>query len=261
MRPSPILCTRSPTPATVLVTTRHAAPATCTPRNKQTRFFERNKGKRKTKQNYPGFEFKPHQVNDSSQSNQGTDHLPPSAVALGLFLLALASSLFCASLLTASSAQQRSWHAVVPLGEVVTANVAKAKNVVETENVMEVVPSVGGDEVHVVSGDEGHAFSRGEANDSTGDGASNNENSWVYCFKASTITLGCIKEMTDKGYLVYGKARAPQAETVPEPNDDEAIVFEEFFIAGLRMPLHLVLADILLKFQAQFHQLMLNAVA
>jgi hypothetical protein len=29
----------------------------------------------KTKQNYPEFEFKPRQVNDSSQSNQGTDHL------------------------------------------------------------------------------------------------------------------------------------------------------------------------------------------
>jgi hypothetical protein len=31
--------------------------------------------KEKQKQNYPGFEFKPRQVNDSSQSNQGTDHL------------------------------------------------------------------------------------------------------------------------------------------------------------------------------------------
>jgi hypothetical protein len=31
--------------------------------------------KRKTKQNYPGFEFKPRQVNDSSQSSQGTAHL------------------------------------------------------------------------------------------------------------------------------------------------------------------------------------------
>jgi hypothetical protein len=29
----------------------------------------------KEKQNYHGFEFKSHQVNDSSQSNQGTDHL------------------------------------------------------------------------------------------------------------------------------------------------------------------------------------------
>jgi hypothetical protein len=34
-----------------------------------------NKDKRKTKWNCPGFEFRPRQVNDSSQSNQGTDHL------------------------------------------------------------------------------------------------------------------------------------------------------------------------------------------
>jgi hypothetical protein len=36
MRPSPVLYTRSPTPATILVITRHPAPATCTPRDKQT---------------------------------------------------------------------------------------------------------------------------------------------------------------------------------------------------------------------------------
>jgi hypothetical protein len=59
----------------VIIVAHHATPATSTPRDKQTRFSERNKGKRKTKQNYPVFEFKPHQVNDSSQSNQGTDHL------------------------------------------------------------------------------------------------------------------------------------------------------------------------------------------
>jgi hypothetical protein len=59
----------------ILIAARHAAPITCTPRDKQTRFSKQNKGKRKTKQNYLGFEFKPHQVNDSSQSNQGTDHL------------------------------------------------------------------------------------------------------------------------------------------------------------------------------------------
>jgi hypothetical protein len=75
VRPSPVLCTRSPTPATVLITAHHAAPTLCTPRDKQTRFSERNKGKRKTKQNYPGFKFKLRQVNDSSQSNQETNHL------------------------------------------------------------------------------------------------------------------------------------------------------------------------------------------
>jgi hypothetical protein len=35
----------------LLIAACHAAPTTCTPRDKQTRFFERNKGKRKTKQN------------------------------------------------------------------------------------------------------------------------------------------------------------------------------------------------------------------
>jgi hypothetical protein len=54
-RPSPIPCSRSPTPATVLVAARHAAPATCTPRDMQTRFSKRNKEKRKTKWNCPGF--------------------------------------------------------------------------------------------------------------------------------------------------------------------------------------------------------------
>jgi hypothetical protein len=51
VRPSPILCTRSSTPTTILVAARHAPPATCTPRDKQTRFSKWNKDKRKTKQN------------------------------------------------------------------------------------------------------------------------------------------------------------------------------------------------------------------
>jgi hypothetical protein len=72
---SSVLCTRSPTPATILIAACHATPATCTPWDKQTWFSKRNKDKRKTKQNYPEFKFKPHQVNDSSQSNQGTYHL------------------------------------------------------------------------------------------------------------------------------------------------------------------------------------------
>jgi hypothetical protein len=37
----------------ILIAARHTAPTTCTPRDKQTRFSERNKDKRKTKQNVP----------------------------------------------------------------------------------------------------------------------------------------------------------------------------------------------------------------
>jgi hypothetical protein len=40
VRPSPVLCTRFPTPSTVLIAACHATFATCTPRDKQTRFSE-----------------------------------------------------------------------------------------------------------------------------------------------------------------------------------------------------------------------------
>jgi hypothetical protein len=54
--------------------------------------------------------------------------------------------------------------------------------------------------------------------------------------------------MEEKGYFLEGEARAPGAETVLEPNGDETVVYEDFFITGLRMPPHLALADILLHF-------------
>jgi hypothetical protein len=75
VRSFPVLCIRSPTPATILVATLHAAPATCTPRDKQAQFSKWNKGKRKIEWNCPWFKFKARQVNDSSQSNEGTNHL------------------------------------------------------------------------------------------------------------------------------------------------------------------------------------------
>jgi hypothetical protein len=37
---------------------------------------------------------------------------------------------------------------------------------------------------------------------------------------------------------------------VPEPDNNEAIVYKDFFVAGLCMPSHLALANILLMFQA-----------
>jgi hypothetical protein len=46
-----------------------------------------------------------------------------------------------------------------------------------------------------------------------------------------------------------GERRAPGTETVPEPNGNEAIVYENFFIANMRMPPHPTLADILLNFR------------
>jgi hypothetical protein len=66
--------------------------------------------------------------------------------------------------------------------------------------------------------------------------------------------------MVDSGYFAEGMGRVPEEETVLEPQLDEAVVFEEYFSAGLRMPPHPVLANILLKFQVQIHQLTPNAI-
>jgi hypothetical protein len=81
-----------------------------------------------------------------------------------------------------------------------------------------------------------------------------------YYFGPLTVTVNCIREMINRGYFVEGSARAPVEETILEPDSDEAVVFEEFFPAGLRMPRHQVLTNILLKFQVHLHQLTPNAI-
>jgi hypothetical protein len=55
--------------------------------------------------------------------------------------------------------------------------------------------------------------------------------------------------------------REPVEETVPEPNNDEVIVFEEFFTVVLRMPPHPAIMEILLKYRVQLHQLTPNVIA
>jgi hypothetical protein len=81
-----------------------------------------------------------------------------------------------------------------------------------------------------------------------------------YYFMSSTVTVSRIREMIDHSYFTEGMGHAPREETVLEPNASEAVVFDEFFTAGLRMPPHPVLSDILLKFQVQLHQLIPNAI-
>jgi hypothetical protein len=93
-----------------------------------------------------------------------------------------------------------------------------------------------------------------------GGGADDGSHVRNYFFGPSTVTVSRIHGMIDHGYFAKGMDRVPAEEVVPEPQPDEAVVFEEFFSAGLRMPPHLVLADILLKFQAQLHQLTANAM-
>jgi hypothetical protein len=57
-----------------------------------------------------------------------------------------------------------------------------------------------------------------------------------YCFVPSAITISCIWEMSSLRYFTEGDARARGDKTVLEPADDEAVVFEEFFTGGFRIP-------------------------
>jgi hypothetical protein len=50
--------------------------------------------------------------------------------------------------------------------------------------------------------------------------------------------------MSEKGYFVNGEARAPWEEIMLEPDEDKAIMYEDFFITGLRMPPHPTFVDI-----------------
>jgi hypothetical protein len=116
--------------------------------------------------------------------------------------------------------------------------------------------------------EENHAASNVErcragpdSDDTLSEGGSGNENSRTCYFGSSTITVGKIKEMVEKGYFLKGGAHAPGMKTVSEPNDDKVVVYEDFFITGLRMPRHPALTDILLHFEAQLHQLTPNVVA
>jgi hypothetical protein len=76
-----------------------------------------------------------------------------------------------------------------------------------------------------------------------------------YEFGASSVTVGRTRQMESLGYFPEGLVREPREEILSEPNSDKVVVFEEFFTAGLRMPPHHVLTEILLKFRVQLHQL------
>jgi hypothetical protein len=71
-----------------------------------------------------------------------------------------------------------------------------------------------------------------------------------YDFGLSTVTVGRIQQLEALRYFTEGSTREPGEETV---------VFEEFFAAGLWMPPHPALTEILLKYRVQLHQLTPNA--
>jgi hypothetical protein len=54
-----------------------------------------------------------------------------------------------------------------------------------------------------------------------------------YDFGVSSVIMGRIRQLESLRYFAKGSARESGEETVPEPNDDEVVVFKEFFMVGL----------------------------
>ena len=78
-------------------------------------------------------------------------------------------------------------------------------------------------------------------------------------FGVSRMTSARVEDMHWLGYFGGGVARAPGTEEVPEP-EGELVVFEAFFAAGLRLPAHRFVGEVLRMFNVQIHQLTPNAV-
>jgi hypothetical protein len=70
-----------------------------------------------------------------------------------------------------------------------------------------------------------------------------------YVFGPSTVTIDRIRKMSSLHFFTEGDVQEPEEEVIPQPSDDEAMVFEEFFIARLQMPPQPALVDIIHKFR------------
>jgi hypothetical protein len=78
-------------------------------------------------------------------------------------------------------------------------------------------------------------------------------------FGVSWISSVRVQDMQQLGYFGSGVGRVPGVEEVPEP-EGELVVFEAFFTAGLRLPAHRFVSEVLQRFEVQVHQLTPNAV-
>jgi hypothetical protein len=78
-------------------------------------------------------------------------------------------------------------------------------------------------------------------------------------FGTSRISLIRVLEMQRLGYFGDGIGRVPGAKEIHEP-EGGLVVFEAFFIVGLRLPAHCFVAEVLRRFEVQVHQLTPNIV-
>jgi hypothetical protein len=78
-------------------------------------------------------------------------------------------------------------------------------------------------------------------------------------FDVLRISSVRVQDMQQLGYFGNGVGWVPGAKEIPEP-EGEIVVFEAFFTAGLRLPAHRFVAEVLQRYDVQIHQLTPNAV-
>jgi hypothetical protein len=82
-------------------------------------------------------------------------------------------------------------------------------------------------------------------------------------FEKSTVSEDDMTMMKKLGYFRESKSKLVRfagEEIIPEPRDDEVIVFKSFFRAGLRFPLNDMIGEVLKNFEIYLHQLTPNAI-
>jgi hypothetical protein len=80
-----------------------------------------------------------------------------------------------------------------------------------------------------------------------------------FVFGESKVTTNMIREYEAASFFPAGTGRAPLDEQIPTPEDDEIVVFRDFFTCGMRFPCDPILPAILDAFSVKIHQLSPNS--
>jgi hypothetical protein len=82
-------------------------------------------------------------------------------------------------------------------------------------------------------------------------------------FGKSTVSKADLSKMVKSGFFSENQKKLLRfggEETTPKPEKDEIVIFKSFLKAGLRFPLHGIIAEVLKRFGIYFHQLTPNAI-
>lgn len=117
----------------------------------------------------------------------------------------------------------------------------------------------------------GEEVSDAERSDSEAEVSSDKEDPSILCpnkpshleFGVSTVRAEDLDVLKKLGYIGEKEddmIRFVGSEIIPEPKDDEVIVFRSFFRAGLSFLMYEMIAEVLNKFEIYLHQLTPNTI-